>query len=237
MFRRATSLAGSLLIAASFAACTDTTVPGTPRSLTPDAADASKGPPGPTDPTATFTIPLSDAGLSIRSDHLYSDGTNSLYADGTCNVAAKIFATTQLSSNPSGDATLNTGTGGGKCSRHITVVFPDGSSESEGTFMNLREIENTIYSIPIGATVERQLHIGTDQTPSSNSRCGGFVFGYGVANNIGAGSDSVLVTRIDASTWHAYSQPAPHNQAYCKNNGQLYAMNVDISVVSSRALP
>ncbi|HEY6829088.1 MAG TPA: hypothetical protein VI259_19645 [Gemmatimonadaceae bacterium] len=186
------------------------------------------------DPTATFTIPLSDAGLSIRSDHLSSDGTNSVYANGVCNVSAKIFATTQFSN--SGDATLSTGTSG-KCGRHITVIFPDGSSEVDGTFMNLREIENSTYSIPVGATIKRQLHVGTDQTPSSHSRCGGFVFGYGVANNVGAGSDSVWVTRLGANTWHAYSQAPPHNLAWCKNTGQLFAMNVDLTVISNRPLP
>jgi len=232
---RSPGLTACLVIAASLIACSDSTVPGAPRSLTADAADAAKAPPGPTDPTATWYIPLSDAALSVRSDQLNGDGTNSVYANGVCNVATTIFATASKSN--SGDATLNTGTGGGRCSRHITVVFPDGASEVDGTFMNLREIENTIYSIPIGSTVERQLHVGTDQTPSDHSRCGGLVFGYGVANNIAAGSDSIWVTRVDASTWHAFSKAAPDNLAYCKNNGQLYPMNVDITIVSSRALP
>jgi hypothetical protein len=187
------------------------------------------------DPTATWEIPLSDAGLSIRSDHVNSDGVNSVYTDGVCSVAAKIFATTQYSNT--GDATLNTGTGGGKCSRHIQVVFPDGYSEIVGTFMNLREIESSFYAIPIGATVRRQLHVGTDQTQRINSRCGGFVFGYGVANDIAAGSDSVLVTRTDARTWHAVSQAAPHNLAWCKNDGQLYSMTVDLTLVANRPLP
>jgi hypothetical protein len=234
MRRRVTVHTVCFLMAASLAACSDSGVIGAPRSLTPDAADAAKAPPAPTDPTATWYIPLSDAGLSVRSDHLYGSGSNSVYANGVCNIATTIFATASKSN--SGDATLNTGTGG-KCSRHITVVFPDGSSESDGTFMNLREIENTMYSITIGATVNRQLHVGTDQTPSDNSRCGGLVFGYGVANNIAAGSDSVQVTRVDASTWHAVSQPAPHNLAWCKNTGELFPMNIDITVVSSRALP
>ncbi|HWJ13500.1 MAG TPA: hypothetical protein VNS10_07140 [Gemmatimonadaceae bacterium] len=190
------------------------------------------------DPTATFAIPLNDAGLSIRSDGLFSDGTSSLYTNGTCNIASKIFATTEQSN--SGDAILNTGTtngGGGKCGRRIRVVFPDGSIEVDGTFMNLRAIENTSYAIPIGATVARQLHIGTDQTPSDHSRCGGFVFGYGVANDVGAGSDSVWVTRIDARTWHAYSKAPPNNLAWCKNTGQLFPMTVDLTIIANRPLP
>lgn len=234
MLRRVAGRAVCFLVAASVVACRDATVPVLPRALSPEGAEAGKVS-GPTDPTATWYIPLSDAALNVRSDHLNGNGTSSVYANGVCNVSTTIFATVQGSN--SGDATLSTGTGGGRCSRHISVVFPDGTSEVDGTFMNLREIENTVYSIPIGGTVLRQLHVGTDQTPSSNSRCGGLVFGYGVANNIAAGSDSVSVTRIDASTWHAYSQAAPHNLAYCKNDGQLYPMNIDITVVSSRALP
>jgi len=222
------------LVIASLVACSDPTASAPSRALAPDVADAGKVS-GPTDPTATWYIPLDDAALSVQSDHLNGDGTSSVYANGVCNVATTIFATAQKSN--SGDATLNTGTGGGRCSRHITAVFPDGFSESVGTFMNLREIENTMYAIPIGATVERQLHVGTDQTPSDHSRCGGLVFGYGVAANVGAGSDSIWVTRVDASTWHAYSKAAPDNLASCKNTGQLYAINVDLTIVSSRPLP
>jgi len=226
--RLSPALAAILLVA-----CGDRTEPTSPR-LTPATAEAAKVS-GPSDPTAIWKFPLNDAGLSVRSDHANSDGTSSLYADGVCNVAAKIFATTQYSN--SGDAILNTGTGGGRCARTINVFFPDGYSETVGTFMNLREIENSIYSIPVGATVLRQLHVGTDQAQRINSRCGGLVFGYGVANDIAAGSDSVSVTRIDASTWHAVTQPAPHNLGWCKNTGTLYPMTVDLTVVASKPLP
>jgi hypothetical protein len=188
------------------------------------------------DPTATWAFPHDDAGLAVRSDHLFTDGVNSVYTDGVCKVGAKIFATTQYSN--SGDAVLNTGTSkSGPCLRRLMVVFPDGFSETVSTFSNLRAIENTSYAIPVGATVERQLHVGTDQLPGSSSRCGGLVFGYGVANDIAAGSDSVLVTRVDASTWHVVSQPAPHNLAYCKNDGHLYAMPVEFTLSSSYPLP
>ena len=189
---------------------------------------------GATDPTATWKYPLNDAALAVRSDHLYSDGANSVYANGICNVATTIFATTEHSN--SGDATLSTG-GSGKCLRHFTFVYPDGVTETTPSFNNLRGIENTTYSIPVGSTVERQLHMGTDVVPNVGSRCGGLIWGYGVANDIAAGSDSVLVTRLDASTWHVQSQDAPHNKAYCKNTGQLFAMPVDFTVISSRPLP
>jgi len=231
-FSRASSIA---LVCFALTACSETST--SPRGLRSPTDEASEGKvSGPVDPTATWKFPLTDAGLAVRSDHQFSDGTYSVYADGVCKVGAKIFATTQYSN--SGDATLNTGTAkSGTCLRRLTLVFPDGFSEVVSTFSNLREIENTSYSIPIGTTVERQLHVGTDQLPGVTTRCGGLVFGYGVAANIGAGSDSVLVTRVDASTWHVVSQPAPHNLAYCKNDGQLYAMPVDLVVVSSYPLP
>jgi hypothetical protein len=189
---------------------------------------------GPTDPTATWKYPLNDAGLGVRSDHLYSDGTYSVYANGVCNVATTIFATTQLSN--SGDATLNTGASG-KCVRHFTFVYPDGFTESTPIFNNLRDLENTTDSIPVGSTLERQLHMGSDVWPNVSSRCGGLIWGYGAANNIAFGSDSVLVTRVDASTWHVVTKLAPDNMAYCKNTGELLSMPVDFTVISSRPLP
>ena len=103
-------------------------------------------------------------------------------------------------------------------------------------FSNLRAIENTTYLIPVGTTVLRQLHIG-NSWPNVISRCDGLVWGYGVANDIAAGSDSVWVTRVDASTWHVFSQDPPHNLAWCKATGELLPMPVDFTVVSSRPLP
>jgi len=187
-----------------------------------------------TDPTATWIYPLNDAGLAVRSDHLYSDGVSSIYANGVCNLSTNIFATATKSN--SGDAVLNTGANG-KCVRHFTFVYPDGYSETLPSFNNLRMIENTSYSIPIGTTVVRQLHMGEDAISNIASRCGGLVWGYGVQNNIAAGSDSVLVTRIDAQTWHVVSRPAPNNLAWCKSTGQLFAMAVDFTLVSNRPLP
>jgi len=186
-----------------------------------------------TDPTATWYFPLNDAGLSIQSDRSYSDGTSSVYANGVCSVTTTIFASTENSS--SGDATLGTGNPKSKCVRRFQIVYPDGYTESPPIFSNLRGIENTKYSIPIGATVLRQLHFGTTW-PNVASRCIGLVWGYGVANDIAAGSDSVLVTRVDASTWHVASQPPPNNRAWCKATGELFPMSVEFTVVSSRPL-
>jgi hypothetical protein len=187
-----------------------------------------------TDPTATWLYPLNDAGLGVRSDHLYSDGGNSVYANGVCNLATRIYATTVSTS--SGDATLNTGQSN-RCARHFTYVYPDGVTESMVSFNNLRVVENLTHSIPVGTTMQRQLHMGSEGISNTLGRCGGLVWGYGEANNVGAGSDSVLVTRLDAQTWHVTSAPPPHNLAWCKTTGQLFAMPVDFTIVSSRPLP
>lgn len=186
-------------------------------------------------PTSIWYLPLNDAGLSFKSDYQFSDGTYSVYQDGVCNVSTSIFA---KDSTGSGDATATTQTTG-RCSRKFTLVYPDGFVETAGGFLNLREIENLSFLMPIDTTMERQLHInlGSRNALNIGTRCGALVFGYGVQNDIAQGSDSVLVTRIDASTWHVFSQPPPHNLAYCKNTGQLYAMTVDFVVGSSRPLP
>lgn len=187
-------------------------------------------------PTSIWYVPLNDAGLSFKSDYQFSNGTYSVYQDGVCGVTTTI--STQDSTG-SGDAKATT-QATGRCSRKFTLVYPDGFVETYGGWLNLREIENVSFSIPIGATVERQLHIvlSTKATLTNNgTRCGGLVFGYGVQSNIAQGSDSVLVTRLDASTWHVFSQTPPHNLASCQNNGQLYPMTVDFVIGSSRPLP
>jgi hypothetical protein len=188
-----------------------------------------------TDPTATWKIPLADAGLALRSDHAYSDGTYSLYADGVCNVSGKIFATTAASN--SGDATLQTSTPTkGKCGRLISLFYPDGYQETVATFNNLNELENTGYSIPVGATVTRRLVINPGVLANNPSRCGRLHFGVGTLGLKGVGSDSLLVTRLDASTWQVQSQAAPNDRALCENNGQIYEMPVSFMIVSSYPL-
>lgn len=215
----------TLLALTALAACSES-----PTSSLRDVEARAGKTPAQVDPTATWKFPLSDAGFAVQSDHLYSDGVNSVYANGVCNLGTTIFVT------GSGDATLNTGTNN-KCARRFRFVYPDGVSETLPIFANLRWISNGTYTIPIGTTVARQLHMGSESISNVASRCGGMVWGYGVANDVAAGTDSVLVTRVDASTWHVVSQPAPHNLALCKNTGALYAMPVDFTVVSSRALP
>jgi hypothetical protein len=187
------------------------------------------------DPTATWKIPLADANLALKSDHAYGDGTYSLYANGVCNVSGKIFATTAASN--SGDATLQTSTATkGKCGRLITLAYPDGYTESIAIFANLHELENTSYAIPIGSTVTRRLVLDGGVIPNSTSRCGKLHFGVGPIGDRGVGSDSLLVTRVDASTWQVKSQAAPNDKALCENNGQIYEMAMSFTIVSSYPL-
>jgi hypothetical protein len=192
---------------------------GTESVIAPDAFTV-------VDPTATFYFPLADQSLSLKSDGLYSDGTSSVYADGVCGVGTHIFATT-LASN-SGDATLTTprlGNARTKCAvgpRRITLRYEDGVVETP-TFFNIHGISNTTYGIPLGSDpVPRHFAI------NPTVRCD--------ALRWGALGDSVLVTRLDPSSWLVESRPYPNDRAYCVKTGQYFHMPIRFIVTSSRPL-
>ncbi|MEP7327271.1 MAG: hypothetical protein ABI836_15070 [Gemmatimonadota bacterium] len=185
-----------------------------------------------TDPTASWLIPLTDAGLGVASDGKNSNGTHSVYANGICGVSGQIFATSAGSNT--GDATIQTAKGK-NCSRRFLLRYPDGGSESVLSFNNLNVLQSTSYSIPIGSTVKRRLIVAPGSLSNNPSRCGRLLFGPN--GTVGPGSDSLLVTRLDSQTWQLQSQAAPDNRAYCENNGQLYAMPVNVTIVSSVPLP
>lgn len=208
-----------------FAACSES-------STTPSTEQPALRP-GPTDPTATWLIPLDDAGLALRSDGnaTYSVGTNSVYANGVCGVSTRIFATTGGSN--SGDATLQTAKAK-NCSRRFTLLYPDAVTETVLSFNNLNILQNTGYSIPVNTTVKRRLIIAPGSLANNPSRCGRVLFGPNGA--ISPGSDSLNVTRMDAQTWLVQSDP-DSNLAYCENTGELYAMPVSFVIVSSAVLP
>ncbi len=194
---------------------------------------------GPSDPKATWTIPLDDASLSLRSDGLFSDGTQSVYANGVCTVAAKIYATAQFSNT--GDATFqSTYPKGGKCGRTITLVYPDGDTQTLAMAANLNQLQNTNGSTIIapGQSAFRRLIISFTVTGLGNpvaSRCGRLIFGNNGA--VGAGTDMLLVTRVDASTWHVQSQGGTSNRALCETLGVIYPMTVDFTIVASAPQP
>lgn len=191
----------------------------------------------PTPVLDTWKLPLADASFSFKSDRQYSDGTYSVYASGVCNVTGSIFTGEGGSTNNGGDATLQTSLSShGRCGRQFTIAYPDGVTETLAAFNNLHEIENTTYSIPVGSTVLRRLTINTDNVVNKvTPRCGKLQFGPFQTSG-GVGSDSVQVTRIDASTWQVQSQAPPNDHALCENNGQLYHMQVSFIAVSSRPL-
>lgn len=196
----------------------------------------SRGTSTTTDPTATWMLPLADAGLALASDGQYSDGTYSVYANGVCGVSATIFATTQKSNT--GDAVIqtNSSTRGKSCGRTFTLRYPDGFSETVPSFNNLRALQNTTTIIPVGATVKRLLILNPGALVTG-SRCDRLLFGVGDNPDNGAGSDSVLVTRETARQWHVQSDPQSSELAWCQKTGELFTMPVDFVIVASYDLP
>ena len=229
MLRHSSSaLLGLLLLSAIVVACSEGGDGST--LVAPQSAGLAKAPV--TDPTATFKFPLDDAALSVKSDQLFGDATYSLYAEAVCGVHAKIFATAELSN--SGDATMQTNNAryrDRKCAsypRTLTLVYTADTTETTPVFMNVRQIHNTSFHIPVGTTINRGLAI---QTP----RCEQLLWAS-TRQGVPIDADSVLVTRVSADTWRVQTQPAPNNRAWCLTNGATYNMNVDFTIVSSRAL-
>jgi hypothetical protein len=212
-----------IALLASLAACADQST--TPLGLDNTGTSAAAKPGGgASDPTATWVFPAAEGALGFASD-----GTSLVYANGACGVSAKIFATTAASN--SGDATIQTDKVK-NCLRRFTLRYPDGGVEVVPSFNNLLELQNTTYSIPIGATVKRRLILNPGAISNNPSRCGRLLFGPN--GSVGVGSDSLDVTRVDASTWQVQSSAS--NLAQCEANGALYAMPVDFTIVSSRPL-
>jgi hypothetical protein len=189
------------------------------------------------DPTAQFSFPLNDAGLGVKSDHLYVAGDQSVYAQAICGVDAKIFATTQFSN--SGDAVMQTNNkqwADRACAnypRKISIDYGDGTAPQWTTiFMNVRDLQrdNVLADqMPVGTTRLRGLNI-------QDTRCGAFVYMGTMADGTSTnGADSVLVTRTSATTWLVQSQPAPNDKMYCKGDGKLYHVPVQFTVI--RNLP
>ena len=211
MPRRNLLMATLLLLSA---ACTD--APTAASGIDVASAKAS-------DPTASWTFPAVETGLGFASDG------QGAYVNGTC-VTTRIFATTAGSN--SGDATIQTATAR-NCTRRFTLRYPDAFTEVVPSFNNLLQLQNTTFSIPIGSTVKRRLIVNPGAIANNPSRCGRLLFGPNGA--VGVGSDSLNVTRIDASTWQVES--AGSNLALCESSGALYAMPVSFTVTSSVPLP
>jgi hypothetical protein len=187
-------------------------------------------------PSSTWEVPLADAGLSVKSDHKYPDGTNtySVYAEGVCSFTSTIFTT------GSGDDTFGFTYPKGKCGRTWTVTYSDGFTETLAYGGGLQVLENSTFSIPVGDSTLRHFRFAAGTGPSFNpvaSRCSqGLVFGEN-GKNPAPGSDSVFVKRVDAQTWDVHSQLAPRDSAYCIDNGKLSEMQVAFRIIASQPLP
>jgi hypothetical protein len=219
MSRAARSISLSLLIAA----CAEPVAAPLAPESEPELARASS-------PVISWKIPLATAGLGLHSDGKFSDGTYSVYTGGVCDVTTNLF---NGDANSSGDATIRTLVKGSKCHRLFTVRYPDGYSEAIWSFNNVHRIQNSTYSIPIGSTVRRRFTINP-AVVDSPSRCGRLIFGPNATT--GAGSDSVLVSRLDAQTWQVRSDAAPNNRAHCEATGEVFEIPVSFLVVSSQPL-
>lgn len=180
------------------------------------------------DPSATWIVPSADPTLAVRGDGLYATSGASAYADGTCKVQAKIYATSEFSGT--GDATIQMvgGQKGNACVRRFVYTYPDGFVETRASAGNLIAVQSPAFSIGVGQSIKRKLNLNP-----GGGRCGRLLFGAGPQG--GTGSDSVNVTRVDANTWHVESQGG--HLAWCETNGQLYRMPVRFNLVSSIALP
>lgn len=222
-------LAFSAVLTAAGVACADNDSPSVIAGP-PGTAVLAKAQPV-SDPTATFAFPLSAASLSVKSDGKYASGGSSLYASGVCGVDAKIFL-----SNGGGDVTMATSNprySDRKCAdypRTLTVVYPDGVTETGEVFLNVRQLQNATFSIPVGTYAPRgfALNLGT--------RCGRLLFAS-EQQGTPVGGDSVIVTRVAADTWRVQTRPAPDNRAYCLETGESFNLSVDFTIVSSRPLP
>jgi hypothetical protein len=211
-----------LAIAITAAACaSDTTAP-----FAEDASLSRGG--GTTDPTATWLIPLEASGLALRSDGRYPSNGNSLYANGVCGVTAKIFAAT---SSSSGDATITMDAPSGKngCGRTVTLDYGNGITETLRTFANVRALQNTVISIPLGDTEGRTFAINPGAL-NSNTRCGRLV--YGQNGTVAVGSDSVRVTRLSATSWRVETAPGAA-KAWCERRNEIVEMPIRFEIVSS----
>jgi hypothetical protein len=221
-----TLISRALLSLAFCGACTPSD--GVSSTVAPDAsARFVTSAPAP-DPTVTWKLPLNDGALAFRSDRQSADGTYSSYANGACGVTTWIEMST---SDPfPGDAHVSLASAKKGCGRTLTLVYPDGVKETAIGNSNLRKLESRDTVIAVGATEKRTLAINLGSPGST--RCGRVLFGEGSAG-AGVGSDSVLVTRLDARTWHVQSNTG-HTLALCENTNVLYSMPVDFMLVADR---
>lgn len=190
------------------------------------------------DPKVDWLLPLNTTGLSLRSDGQFAENGYSVYANGVCGVGTNLFATSAASG--SGDATMHTNANSARSKgcpvseRTVRLRYADGYEEQRVVFVNLREIQNATYSIPIGQSALRIFALST-LTNTRGLRCPSLRW-RNFSNDGGPVGDLVVVTRLSSSTWHARTQPYPANRAICLETGQLHHLDVEF-LVRARSLP
>ena len=238
-------LLGSLVLSSAvLVACTPDVLTN-PHHESPSLAFAKGAARPASDPTATWYLPAIDAGLAVRSDGQFVSGGHSVYANGVCGVEAQIFAQASYGGafDPAGDAIISTTTsaaaGRKGCQRRFNLVYPDGQSEAVRSFNRVRHMANGVHVIPVGETRKRLFIVNPGYTGTS-SRCDRVIYGELLRDDgvtVGVGTDSVLVTRINARRWHVKSASAELSKAVCEKTGQIFAMPVDLIIESSADLP
>jgi hypothetical protein len=196
------------------------------------------------DPTATWYVPVDDPTLGFQGDHgdttFALDGVMTSYAryrDSECGVSALIYATTSQSGT--GDATIRTDRNGRKsCSRGFRLDYQDGGAETLRSFNNLNDLQNGLVRIPVGTSQLRRLILAPGSLSSNSSRCGRLLFGQNDGPNglVGAGTDSLNVTRLSHTTWLVQSQP-DETSTLCEDTGEILSMPVRFVIEASRPLP
>jgi hypothetical protein len=176
-------------------------------------------------PTTEFTIP-GDPALGLRND-----GVSPSYKNKVCGVNSLIFA---VGAESSGDAIMDTDNPkfrDSKCPnwpRKLLVNYGDATELSPGG-INVHQIANESYSIPLGATVNRAMNF-------ADVRCGGLRWRTHLRDGTFVGGDSVKVTRTGLRTWHVYTD-GTNNKAWCTNTGALHNISVDFTITADRDMP
>lgn len=175
------------------------------------------------DPTADFTF---DNSLALRSD-----GYSPLYSHGVCGVWTQIFL-----ANGGADAYMQTDNPkhrDRKCAaypRKLLVDYGDGVTSLSGTVLNLNSLSTSSFNIPVGTSAKRGLNL-------ADSRCNGLRWKAKLQEGVIVAADSVIVTRVNATTFTVRTQAPPNNRAYCIGLNRSFNISVGFTIVTSRAFP
>ena len=172
----------------------------------PDVHFNRKGGPSPAPAPYSWTLGVTANGLS-------SDGRGS-YVAGQCGVSGQVYY------GASDDAVLSINSGDKKCARTVGLMYPSGFRQV-GMFANLTQAA----AIPAGASMRRRLILNPGQF-NRNDECGRIIFGNGGVNDVGAGSDSVMVER-SGNTWTITGEAL---RGWCEKRNVLVTSDVNFVI-------